>query len=94
MAKYIHKQAAIYALVNEANIHKNPIKRAYTRAAAIIEQITAEDVQPVKRGEWAWNSEPIFGNPYGSYECSECGDRADFKYNYCCSCGAEMKNAE
>ena len=52
------------------------------------------DVQPVKRGEWTWNSEAIFGNPYGRYECSECGNRVDFKYNYCCSCGAEMKNAE
>ena len=52
MVKYIHKQAAIYALVNEANIHKNPIKRAYTRAAAIIEQIPAEDVQPVIHAAW------------------------------------------
>ena len=60
----------------------------------INEAVVVADVQPVKRGEWTWNSEPIFGNPYGSYECSECGDRADFKYNYCCSCGAEMKNAE
>ena len=52
MAKYISKQAAIYALTNEANTHSNPVKRAYTRAAAIIEQITAEDVQPVKHGRW------------------------------------------
>ena len=56
----------------------------------IDEAVVVADVQPVKCGEWAWNSEPI----YGSYECSECGNRADFKYNYCCSCGAEMKNAE
>lgn len=49
MAKYILKQAAIFALTNEANTHSNPIKRAYTRAAAIIEQITAEDVQPVNQ---------------------------------------------
>ena len=49
MAKYILKQAAIFALTNEANTHSNPIKRAYTRSAAIIEQITAEDVQPVNQ---------------------------------------------
>lgn len=47
MAKYILKQEAIFALTNEAKTHNNPVKRAYTRAAAIIEQITAEDVQPV-----------------------------------------------
>ena len=49
MAKYILKQAAIFALINEANTHNNPVKRAYTRAAAIIEQITAEDVQPISQ---------------------------------------------
>lgn len=47
MAKYILKQEAIFALTNEANTHNNPVKRAYTRAAALIEQITAEDVQPI-----------------------------------------------
>ena len=52
MANYILKQAAIFALTNEANTHSNPVKRAYTRAAAIIEQITAADVQPVKHGQW------------------------------------------
>ena len=60
MAKYIHKQAAIYAIINEANTHKNPIKRAYTRAAAIIEQITAEDVQLVKHGHWIEKSEEYY----------------------------------
>ena len=52
MIKYIVKQKAISALINEANTHSNPVKRAYTRAAALIEQITAEDVQPVELGKW------------------------------------------
>jgi len=39
MAKYILKQEAIFALTNEANTHKNPVKRAYKRAARIIEQM-------------------------------------------------------
>lgn len=52
MTKYIVKQKAISALINEANTHSNPVKRAYTRAAALIEQITAEDVQTVRRGRW------------------------------------------
>lgn len=46
---YISRKEAMYALMCEANTHSNPVKRAYTRAAAIIEQITPEDVQPVNR---------------------------------------------
>ena len=49
------------------------------------------DVQPVKRGKWKWDEKPIFGNPYGSYICSECGAQADYKENYCCECGADMR---
>lgn len=92
MAKYIHKQAAIHALINEANIHNNPIKRAYTRAAAIIEQITAEDVQPVKRGKWL-----CVGHDDKSYwyRCSVCGyeehENITKHDNYCPNCGADMR---
>lgn len=93
MAKYIHKQAAIHALVNEANIHNNPLKRAYTRAAAIIEQITAEDVQPVKHGRW---ENPVsVGN--GIMFCSVCRNEAYWDtdygqqlFDYCPYCGARM----
>lgn len=46
---YISRKEAMHALMCEANTHSNPVKRAYTRAAAIIEQITVEDVQPVDR---------------------------------------------
>ena len=83
MAKYIHKQAAIYALVNEANIHKNPIKRAYTRAAAIIEQITAEDVHPVKRGYW----NDIMMSEATGWDLSLTGGRDDVLETVCSVCG-------
>lgn len=91
MAKYILKQAAIFALTNEANTHSNPVKRAYTRAAAIIEQITAEDVQPVKHGRWE-----CVGHDDTTYwyRCSACGheehDNMAKHDNYCCNCGARM----
>ena len=88
MAKYILKQAAIFALINEANTYSNPIKKVIHRAAAIIEQITAEDVQPVRRGKW------------DGYICSECNVCADYfvsgdfyfdeKPDYCPNCGARM----
>ena len=56
-----------------------------------IQGMKAADVQPAKRGKWKWDDKPIFGNPYGSYICSECGAQADYKDNYCCECGADMR---
>lgn len=89
MAKYIHKQTAIQALVNEANIHKNPIKRAYTRSAAIIEQITAEDVQPVIYAAWIVET---YKNHLEWYKCSNCKYTDTQQFNYCPKCGAKMLN--
>lgn len=102
MAKYIHKQAAIHALVNEANMHNNPIKRAYTRAAAIIEQITAEDVQPMKRGHWYHNTSKYVSelDAYFIQACCSCcgrySDRIDqysqiMSNETCSHCGADMR---
>lgn len=90
MAKYILKQEAIFVLANEAKIHNNPVKRAYARAVALIEQITAEDVQPVKHGKWLHiNNGIIF--------CSECEHEAYWDtdygqqlFDYCPYCGARM----
>ena len=95
MAKYILKQEAIYALSNEAKTHNNPVKRAYTRAAAIIEQITVADVQPVKHGRWEGEH---YNELIECYEakCSECGYESTDKYTiseshrYCERCGADM----
>ena len=46
--------------------------------------------QPVKRGKWIWDSKPEFGNPYGSYTCSECESKQAYRENYCPDCGARM----
>ena len=96
MAKYIQKQAAIYALVNEANTHNNPVKRAYTRAAAIIEQITSEDVQPVQHGRWIAENRDNRGYA-DCYTCTNCNCYSytytlmkDCEYEYCPNCGARM----
>jgi hypothetical protein len=98
MSKYIAKQKAISALINEANTHNNPVKRAYTRAAAIIEQITAEDIQPEKHGRWICNEELYYN---GMTKCSCCNEeyytediqnlQGDLRtVNYCPNCGARM----
>ncbi len=92
MAKYIHKQAAIQALVNEANIHKNPIKRAYARSAAIIEQITAEDVQPVKSGHWIEVSSKHSKCSCCETTCLIAVYPISSNANFCPNCGAKMTN--
>lgn len=47
-------------------------------------------VSSVKCGMWKWENSPEFGNPYGRYRCSECGERQKFAENYCPNCGARM----
>ena len=54
----------------------------------------AADVQPVKRGRWVYSERPEFGNPYGSYQCSECKHIVPYKENYCPNCGADMRSAD
>lgn len=95
---YISRKAAMLALMCEADAHLNPVKRAYTRATAIIGQIAVEDVQPVKHGYW----EEI--TDYGGwgdthYRCSVCGEEwyledgnpKDNNMNFCPRCGARME---
>lgn len=97
MVKYIPKQETISAVINEANTHKNPIKRAYARAAAIIEQIPATDVQPLKHG--CWEEVTDYGG-WGDthYRCSVCGEEwyledgtpQQNNMNFCPRCGSRM----
>jgi len=63
----------------------------FIEACLIIDDMPTADVQPVKRGQWIWDSAPELGNPYGSYRCSECGNRMKFQEIYCCGCGARME---
>lgn len=56
--------------------------------------IPAADVQPVKCGRWIWNSSPEFGNPYGSYICSECESKQAYQENFCPDCGARMEGEQ
>ena len=50
-----------------------------------------KDLKPVKRGKWRFTEKLILGNPYGSYQCSECMYRVPYEENYCSNCGADMR---
>lgn len=110
MKKYIVKQKAISALINEANTHSNPVKKAYTRAAALIEQITAEDVQPVIHAHWRRGEEKGFRTYNPLWYCSNCGGQIRYdtrmrQYQkikrpvwevnaFCRKCGAKMEQED
>ena len=52
-------------------------------------------VAPVKHGRWIYDDEAYpGGNPYGHYECDQCGESAPHKTNYCPNCGARMDEVE
>ena len=89
MDKYIKKEEAIRALLNDA-----PGQVGYSRedAADCIRYMDAADVAPVRHGRWEKQS--------GLYSCSECGMTCPYDVqadvieywtcNYCPNCGAKM----
>ena len=54
-------------------------------------KIIREIVTP--KGKWIFDSKSMFGSPYGSYKCSNCGKHTDDnKDNWCWFCGARMES--
>ena len=47
-----------------------------------------------KKASWIWNEKPEFGNPYGSYICSKCGNRVAERTNFCPNCGYDMSEGD
>ena len=45
------------------------------------------------QGEWIEVDEPIMGNPYCRYRCSECSLEEPYIRDFCPNCGARMKGA-
>lgn len=53
------------------------------------------EAEPVKHGRWIYDDEAYpGGNPYGHYECDQCGESVPHKTNYCPNCGAKMDEVE
>lgn len=59
----------------------------------ILDKDLIENVQPVKRGRWIWDSNAPH-REHGAYKCSNCGCHSDFEENYCYNCGARMDGDE
>lgn len=56
--------------------------------------VGGEGYSKARYGIWIWRAEAMFGNPYGRYECSICGNGMPQKTQYCCYCGAKMDIGE
>ena len=70
-------------------------------AITLIKNVPAADVRPVVRGKWMQKAEPVAGNYWVLWECSECGyvrtrgwahtkDGRKPRAYFCERCSAEM----
>lgn len=81
----------------EANMEYDGAGYHYTKndyidvAELWFKNVPTIEAEPVRRGRWEYREIPVFGNPYGSYECSECGNAEPHKTCYCSYCGALME---
>lgn len=84
---------------NEAIIHFGfmwgDISPTHAEFVDFLKWCKAEDVQPVRRGQW---TEPD-NFDLGFWQCSQCGflseaAAANRLYNYCPNCGAKMEDVD
>lgn len=86
MDKYIKKEEAIRALLNDA-----PEQVGYSRedAADCIRYMDAADVEPVRHGRWECGKPcPVCGRD--RFEGLDADIWADWEPPYCPNCGAKM----
>ena len=88
MKDLIERQAAIDALT--------ALEEPAPTARHLIAIFDCEDAikalpSAQRTGRWIYNDEAYpGGNPYGHYECDQCGEYVPHKTNYCPNCGAIM----
>ena len=86
MNKYINREAAIRALLND---YPEQVKYSREDAADCIRYMDAADVEPVRHGEW----EIVVGSNGNEYMvCTCCRVSQDLTgvFTYCPNCGAKM----
>ena len=92
MDKYIKAQDAISAF---AEYLWAPLPRSASYAQTIVDAIPAEDVAPIKHGQWIKMTGMMPPEFHGHYECSLCEWHGKYNtkethYLYCPNCGAKM----
>ena len=84
MDEYIKKEAAITALLNDA---QEQVGYSREDAADCIRYMDAADVDPGRHGRWL----PFHSTAAGDIQyCSACEIGCTWKPNYCPNCGAKM----
>lgn len=60
-------------------------------AENIVSYASTIEAEPIKHGRWIYDDEAYpGGNPYGHYNCDQCGESVPHKTIYCPNCGARM----
>ena len=53
-----------------------------------------DDVVERNTGRWIYDMEAYpLGNPYGHYECDQCGESVPHETNFCPNCGKRMEES-
>lgn len=88
--EYIDKNEILYQMSMGLIPQDYEWTRAYALARKLIKDAPAEDVEPVKHGEWIPIVNYFHGKPDGRYYCSVCHRVENTKGIYCRLCGARM----
>ena len=83
MDKYIKKEEAIRALLNDAT---EQVGYSREDAADCIRYMDAADVAPVRHGRWLY----VDTDTEQFFLCNRCKKKEYWESDYCPSCGAKM----
>lgn len=89
MADYIDRYDALNAINDAISNHPLSYEDCVNEAMGTIAQIPPADVVERKTGKWIYRLEAYpLGNPYGHYDCNQCGKSVPTKTNFCPNCGS------
>ena len=98
MNDLISRQAAIDAFLTELTKRerKNLLHTWSTvEVKYFVVDMLEKSPSAQRTGRWIYNDEAYpGGNPYGHYECDQCGEYVPHKTNYCPNCGADMRGEQ